>query len=72
MVPRDLNIGVSPRFGGLMKRAESTTLKQVTSKESGRFCWYQDALSEESSLVQGGPLPVISGVISPINGLING
>ena len=23
-------------------------------------------------LLQGGPLPVISGVISPINGLING
>ena len=25
-----------------------------------------------SQAVQGGPLPVISGVISPINGLING
>ena len=24
------------------------------------------------SMLQGGPLPVISGVISPINGLING
>ena len=29
-------------------------------------------ISEETKQLQGGPLPIISGVISPINGLING
>ena len=42
--------------------------------QGGSPCWndYWDDFWDEMVALQGGPLPVISGVISPINGLING
>ena len=34
--------------------------------------WEKRNMKKTNLFLQGGPLPVISGVISPINGLING
>ena len=40
--------------------------------QTAEISTYLGVVEKKSTCLQGGPLPVISGVISPINGLING
>ena len=58
------------------KRPKKSAPQMVVVKNADDLPWDRIRTNLEQiqdlQIVQGGPLPVISGVISPINGLING